>query len=185
VRLGVVGCGAQAETQLLAAAEALDLPDVAVFCRDEGRREAFAARLGAATRTTIRPAPSAEAAVRGRDVVILATSARAPVIEAGWVEPGAHVTTVAPKARAGHELPPELAERAALVVSDSPQQIRAAGEGHMLAGRPALARIEHLGGHLDGPPPPGPTLFLSAGLAGSEVACLRAVIEGTSLGMEV
>lgn len=56
-----------------------------------------------------------EAAVRGADVVCLTTSSPTPVIEASWVGPGAHVTSVG-YAPPGTEVPRDLIDRAALFV---------------------------------------------------------------------
>jgi ornithine cyclodeaminase len=126
----------------------------------------------------VRASGSAEHAVSRADVVILATNSSTPVIEAGWLKPGAHVNTLGPKKRSGHELPLDIAVRAALVASDSPQQIIAAGAEHMLHGHPAAGRMAHLGDpkvlETRGP---GISLFLSSGLAGSEVAALAAVLK--------
>lgn len=177
--IGVVGCGIQATTQLWAAAGAVAISQVHVFCRTPARREAFVAELHRDLDLDVLPCETAEAAVRGRDVVILATTARAPVIETGWIAPHAHVTTVGPKRAGAHEMPLELAARAALIVSDSPTQIAAQAD-HMLAGDPAMARLTHLGAHVGTAAravPDGIALYLSAGLAGSEVACLRAILD--------
>jgi ornithine cyclodeaminase/thiomorpholine-carboxylate dehydrogenase len=62
-----------------------------------------------------RVATSAEAAVRSSDIVCLTTSSDQPVIEADWVQPGTHVTSVG-YAPPGGELPRELAERATIYV---------------------------------------------------------------------
>ena len=178
--VGVVGCGMQAATQLWAAADTAAISRVHVLCRTPARREAFAAELRRDLGLDTVPSETAEAAVRGRDVVILATTARAPVIEADWIAPHAHVTTVGPKRADAHEMPLELAARAALIVSDSPAQIAAQAD-HMLAGDPAMAGLAHLGAHLGSAAPAVPqgiALYLSAGLAGPEVACLRAILDG-------
>ena len=179
LRVGVIGCGAQAETQFWAAAGAIPIADVAVHSRTPDRRAAFAERMGGMIGCEVAAAETAEEAARDRDVVILATTARRPVIDAAWVAPGAHVTTVGPKRKDGHELPLELATQAEVIVSDSPQQIRAAGEMHMLSGHPAFGRIEHLGAYArkEGVAPDGVSLFLSAGLAGSEVVCHKVILE--------
>lgn len=56
-----------------------------------------------------------EQAVRSSDVVCLCSHSYAPVIEAGWVKPGAHVTSVGYAPPAG-ELPVELARDGSLYV---------------------------------------------------------------------
>jgi ornithine cyclodeaminase/alanine dehydrogenase-like protein (mu-crystallin family) len=58
---------------------------------------------------------SHEAAVRGADVVALCTNAGAPVIDAGWIAPGTHVTSVGYRDPDG-ELPRALAVDARLFV---------------------------------------------------------------------
>src|SRR4029077_2530502 len=61
---------------------------------------------------------TAEAAVRGADVVITMTTSAEPVIEADWVEP--HVLVVAAGSNFPHkaEIPAGLVERARTVVVD-------------------------------------------------------------------
>jgi hypothetical protein len=66
-----------------------------------------------------------------------------------------------------------------LIATDSPQQIAAMGDTHMLAGHEAHRRIRHLGAlasGFDADANRGLTLFLSIGLAGTEVACLAAAL---------
>ena len=55
------------------------------------------------------------AAVKGSDIVCLTTGSDVPVIEAEWVKPGTHVTSVG-FAPPGGELPRALAERATVYV---------------------------------------------------------------------
>ena len=113
--------------------------------------------------------PDARAATEGADVVILATRSEQPVIEGGWVAPGAHVNTVGPKAAGACETPPALADTAAVVVSDSPAQAAAYGEPFFTS-----RELTHLGAVLCGDAPGRTseadiTLYASTGLAGSEV----------------
>ena len=55
----------------------------------------------------------------GADIIILATRSEQPVISSAWVAAGAHVNTVGPKLLSAHETPPDLADDAAVLVSDS------------------------------------------------------------------
>jgi len=74
-----------------------------------------AAPASAGGPAVVRIMPDIETAVRGADVVCLTTSADTPVIAAGWVGAGAHVTSVG-YAPPGSEVPPELVARARILV---------------------------------------------------------------------
>ncbi len=177
--LALIGTGQQAETQLAAALAVRDFADVRIYSRRPVAANELARRYRRSTNGTIGIAGTPEEAVHKADVVILATSATQPVIDADWVAPHAHVTTIGPKAAGRHELPVALARRARAVASDSPQQIRAMKD-HFLEGEAALKKLKHLGALADTLDPDrdrGMTLFLSAGLAGTEVAALRAAID--------
>lgn len=177
--LAVIGTGRQAETQVLGLSAVRDFTEIRVCGRRADKAEAFAESIAACLEKPIRAFTDPRAAVEGADVVVLATTSRAPVIEPDWVLPGAYIATLGPSSVGAHELPLELAERARLVVTDSPQQLQSMGDDHMLAGLPPYRRIKHLGEivaderRADG----APALFLSIGLAGTEVACLAGCLD--------
>ena len=85
------------------------------------------------------------------------------------------MTTVGPKFVDRHELPLDIIDRAKLIVSDSPQQILGQGENHMFHGNGA--NIQHLGSSDYALGEGDVTLFLSAGLSGTEVVALSAAID--------
>jgi ornithine cyclodeaminase len=98
------------------------------------------------------------------------------VVAASWIRDGTHVNTVGPKVVSAHETPVELAERAAVVVSDSPAQAAAYDEP-FFTNRP----LTHLGAVLTGDVPgrrtvDDVTLYCSTGLAGSEVVIADALL---------
>jgi ornithine cyclodeaminase/alanine dehydrogenase-like protein (mu-crystallin family) len=177
-KLAVIGAGLQAETQMIAACTVRAFDEISVFSRARESCEAFAARMELLLKKHVQPRGSAEQAVRNSDVVILATNSSIPVIDTVWLEPGAHINTLGPKKKSAHELPLDIAASASLITSDSPQQIAAMGVDHMLRGQTAASRILHLGDlKVLGKREPGFSLFLSSGLAGSEVAALAAVLK--------
>jgi ornithine cyclodeaminase/alanine dehydrogenase-like protein (mu-crystallin family) len=177
-KLAVIGAGVQAETQMIAACAVRVFDEIAVFSRAKECREAFAGRMKVLLNKEVVGCGSAEQAVNDADVVILATNSSTPVVELGWLKLGAHVNTLGPKKTNAHELPLEIAAGAALIASDSPQQIAAMGAEHMLHGDPASARIMHLGDpKVLEKRAPGLSLFLSSGLAGTEVAALAAILK--------
>lgn len=173
----IIGTGQQARTQLLGILACRRLTQVRVYSRDAARREAFVAGFAGDPAVCMIACASTGEAVAGADIVVLATDATSPVIDASMLAEAAHVTTLGPKLAGAHELPLDaVVDR--LIVSDSPQQIRGLGERHMLHGHPCLAEMHHLGEILaiERPAAPRRSLYLSAGLAGTEVVALAVAL---------
>lgn len=178
--LAIIGAGRQAEAQLAGIAGTRPFAAIRMWSRHPQAVRDLVDRVQRFFKAPVTIAGNAEEAVRGADVVVLATSSTEPVVEPDWIAPTAHVTTLGPKSKSAHELPPALAERAATIATDSPQQIAAMGTDHLLSGTRAGARVRHLGdliGKFDPDRDRGLTLFLSIGLAGTEVAALGAIAE--------
>ncbi|WP_431876808.1 ornithine cyclodeaminase family protein [Micromonospora marina] len=175
--LGVVGSGRQAWTQVWATAAVRPLREVTVFSRSAARREAFAARVRAELGVPARAVGSAAAAVRDRDVVVLATTSTVPVLDAADLAPGTHVNTVGFKQVDRHEFGSDLLDAADLLVTDSPGQAAAYVPPMLAAVEPYAGRLRDLGAVLAGAVP-GRTgadqisVFCSTGLAGTEVFLL-------------
>lgn len=174
-KLGLIGTGVQAETQLLAIAAVRKMEKVFTFSRDVEKRAAFAHRMGAQLGIPVHAADDAQAAVEGAGFVVLATNSAEPVIKTEWLATGAHINTLGPKFKDRHELPLDILQRVRTCATDSPQQIAAQGENHMFHGQ--ALNIQHLGAYQDARGAGDLSLFLSAGLAGSEVALLSAAID--------
>jgi ornithine cyclodeaminase/alanine dehydrogenase-like protein (mu-crystallin family) len=117
--LAVIGAGAQAEWQLRAVLAARPIRRALVYAREATSREAFAARMAEVSGIEVAAAGSAEAAVRGADIVCCATTSSDPVFDADWVASGAHVNGIGAYRLGMVELPPEILARAALVAVDS------------------------------------------------------------------
>ncbi len=127
--LAIIGSGVQARSHLDALSRIHSLRNVAVWSPSQQHRERFAAE--AATSVPPRPEDSGTAgegrrlvkavdhageAVVGADVIVLATSSPTPVIEDGWVKPGAHVISVGACRPTQREMDPALVARARLFV---------------------------------------------------------------------
>jgi ornithine cyclodeaminase len=179
--VAVIGSGAQARTQLEAAAAVRRLRLVKVYSRSAENRLAFATEMSRHLRLAVTPVPTAPEATEGADIVICATTSPVPVIDATWLKPNAHVNTVGPKTRTRHELGPEVAERAAVIATDSLEQSRAYRDPFFLHGSPAMARMIDLSELVSGrvvarPVGDALTLFCSVGLAGTEVLIAAAAL---------
>ena len=178
VRLGLVGTGAQAWTQLWALRAVRPIEEVTVASRRPQRAVDFARRATEELKVPVRAVSRVEDAVRGRDVVVVATNSTEPVLEADWIAPGTHVSTLGPKSLAQHEIPPALEERADVAFTDSLAQAAGYPEPHVFA----TDRMTDLGAILAGAAPgrTGPdqiTVFCSVGLAGTEVAVAAALCD--------
>jgi alanine dehydrogenase len=92
--LALVGTGSQARGQLLATATVRSFASVEVFSPTADHRESFAAEFDGRLDADVRAVDSAEAAVRGADVVVTATTASDPVFDGDWLDPGTHVTAM-------------------------------------------------------------------------------------------
>jgi alanine dehydrogenase len=87
--LAILGAGVQGRSHLDAFPLVRDFREIRVASRTPGRADALAEGHPLA-----RAAGSFEEAVDGADVVCCCTDAREPVLEAGWLAPGAHVSSV-------------------------------------------------------------------------------------------
>ena len=125
-----------------------------------------------------KPGLGFEEAVEGADVVCLCTDAPGPVIRAGWIEPGCHVTSVGFHA----EVPADLVSRASVFV-----EWRAAASSPPPAGASELqgidpASVTELGEVLAGTRPGRRsnreiTLYKSTGFAMEDVVAARLVYD--------
>jgi ornithine cyclodeaminase len=176
IRLGLVGAGRHAWTQLWAIRAVRQVKEATVAARRTERAEAFARRAADELGVRVRAVGAVEEAVRDHDVVVVATNSTVPVLDADWIAPGAHVTTLGPKTVSRHEVPAALADRAHVLITDSPAQAASYTEPHIL---PA-DRMVDLGAVLAGAAAGRAgsdeiTVFCSVGLAGTEVAVAAAL----------
>lgn len=110
--LAILGSGVQARSHLRALSLVRQFQEVRVWSPTADHVRLFVEEMG----QPVRAAASAEAAVRGADVVVLATSSDRPVIEDAWVGAGAHVISIGACRPSQRELDPALIARARLVV---------------------------------------------------------------------
>ncbi|WP_246826531.1 ornithine cyclodeaminase family protein [Rhizobium binae] len=184
--VGIIGSGAQARTQLAAAAAVRNLGRVRVYSRDEINRAAFASEMQHALGLDVEPVDSVSKAVDDADIVICATTSQTPVIHSPDLKPGVHVTTVGPKTLQGYELGLDVADAAAVIATDSPEQARAYASQFFLAGSGADDRMVDLADIIAGKAAgrrssEEMTLFCSVGLAGTEVVVASAILRSPAL----
>jgi ornithine cyclodeaminase/alanine dehydrogenase-like protein (mu-crystallin family) len=120
--LGILGSGVQARSHVEALRRVREFREVRAWSPTVERLRRFAEENGA------RAMESAEAVVRGADVVVAATASPTPVIKNEWVAEGTHVIAVGSCRPTQRELDPALVERARLVVDSRAAALKEAGD---------------------------------------------------------
>jgi len=126
--IGVIGAGLQAELQVRALALVRPFQRVLVWARKPERGEDYARRMGEALGVPVETAATAEQCVRESQVVVTTTPARSPVVQAGWLQPGQHLTAMGSDAPDKNELDPAILTRADRFICDRRSQSLAQGE---------------------------------------------------------
>ncbi|GAA4283708.1 ectoine utilization protein EutC [Brevibacterium daeguense] len=178
--IAVIGSGVQARNQLWAITGVLDVVEVRVHSPRAHRRERLAQHARAHFDVEARAVASAEEAVSGASIVILATTASAPVLDTAWLAPDVLVHTLGTKTQNASEIPADLLGQA-FVVSDSPGQ-HLAEDGPLFppAGPEAVLALGQVAAGAMAAPTSGRRVYLSCGLAGTEVALLAALASASA-----
>ena len=126
--LGIIGSGVQARSHLEAYAEVRALDDVRVWSPQKRNRERFVEEMTGRVPAHIRAADSAEDAVRGAEMIVLATSCATPVVECAWVAAGAHVVSVGACRPDQREMAPALVASGRLFVDSKAAALVESGD---------------------------------------------------------
>jgi alanine dehydrogenase len=95
--VGILGSGGMARTYLEAFCVVRPIKRAKVFSPTPANRDAFAAEMSEKLGIAVEPVASAREAVRGVDILATCTDSMVPTFEAGWLEPGMHVTMLGPR----------------------------------------------------------------------------------------
>jgi alanine dehydrogenase len=120
--LGIIGCGNQARTQMLALitqyghfdeVRLFDIfPEKSKALAREFRRH-YKDKVG-----KVKAVKEAKDAVVDADILVTATSSRAPIVQDEWVKPGMHINCIGADAPGKQEVDPKVLKRARLVIDD-------------------------------------------------------------------
>ena len=184
-RLAVIGTGVQARSHLQALASVRALTSARAWGPDSVQLARYCEEMSGQAGIEVRAAGSAEEAVRGADMVVLATSSEQPVIDDAWVAQGTHVISVGACRPDQREMDPVLVGRARLVVDSRAAALVEAGdivqgitEGRFDAGHLAGELGQVAAGAVQGRTQREEvTLFKSLGLAVEDVATAAWVYE--------
>lgn len=122
--LGVLGSGRQARTQVEAVCKVRPIREVRVFSPNKAHREAFCVDFKKYNKIKCLPVDSAEAAVRGADVIVSATTSETPVVLGQWLKPGAHINAIGANYVHRRELDRDAVCAAKFICADDTEQVR-------------------------------------------------------------
>jgi thiomorpholine-carboxylate dehydrogenase len=166
--LAILGSGVQARAHVAALACVRRFEEVRIWSRNREHARKLAEQVGAKVMT-------AEAAVRGADVVVTATAASEPVLLGRWLKQGAHINALGAVGAGRRELDDEAMK--GLLVVESREAARRESEDIRSSG----ARIDaELGELLTAATPKrqaGRTIFKSVGLAVEDMAAAKLVYD--------
>lgn len=114
--VALVGCGAQADHQLLAVAQVR--PIERVFAFDTRPEAAQALRTRMLGRFAVEVADSIQACVAEADIVVTTTPVHEPIVKARWLRPGAHLNAIGADAPGKQEYETEVLKKALVFVDD-------------------------------------------------------------------
>ena len=166
--LALLGSGVQARAHLQALMLVRHFAEIRVWSRTAEHAERFAEQHNA-------KAMPVEAAVRGADVVVTATSALQPILEGAWLKPGAHVNAVGAPRPDWREL--DDSAMANTLVVDSREAVLKESGDVILSKAKIYAEIGEIFAGVKEAPLPATTVFKSVGIAVEDIAAAKLVYD--------
>lgn len=128
--LAVIGTGVQGQMHAAAIPLVRPIREIRMYSRSGGT------------------AASAEATVRGADIVVTATSSKEPVLRREWLSPGVHINAVGSSIATARELDGETVAAASLFVDRRESTVNESGDYLFALREGAIDGPEHIRGEL-------------------------------------
>jgi ornithine cyclodeaminase/alanine dehydrogenase-like protein (mu-crystallin family) len=172
--LTILGSGVQAQSHLEALRLVRSFGEVKVWSPRNAER--FAQEFN------VHAAHSAEEAVRGADIIVVATSAIVPVLRGEWLAPGTHINAVGATRPNWRELDDEALHRSTIYVESREPALKESGD--VVAADKKLIEIgEVIAGKQTGRTSDDQiTLFKSVGVAVEDIAAAELVLKAARAG---
>jgi len=167
--LAILGSGVQARSHVAALAHVARFDEIRVWSRNPEHAQRFARDCGSAV-------SDAESAVDGADVVVVATSAREPVLRGAWLKRGAHVNSVGANRFNWRELDDAVMSNT-IVVDSRDAALQESGDVIASHANVYAEAGQLFAGTVPMPPPGTTTIFKSMGLAVEDVAAAKLVYD--------
>lgn len=179
--LALIGAGVQARTHLEAMALVRPIRRCRVASRTFAHAQKFAEEMRPRYAFPIEAVTSIEAAVRGADLIVTATSSKAPILQRSWISAGAHLNVVGASLPTAREVDSATMAAARLFVDRRESTINEAGD-YLFPLQEGAIGPDHiqaeigevlLGAQPGRRSPDEITLFKSLGLAVEDLAAAR------------
>ena len=146
-RVGIVGTGTQAFTQVLAIQEVRQLKELRIFDMSQERMDAFAERIAKAQNHPyeIIKCTSGNDCVAGSDIVCTVTPSRKPVFDAAALQPGTHLNAIGSFTPFMQEIAEETVQKASFVVTEHVDGLWAAAGDILIPMRKASSPVTRCG----------------------------------------
>jgi ornithine cyclodeaminase len=176
--LALIGTGVQARSHLEAMARVRPLRRARIASRNFDHARQFAAAFRPRVAFPIEPVESVEAAVRGADLIVTATTAAEPILKREWIAPGAHLNLVGSSIPTTREADTATMAAARLFVDRRESTLNEAGD-YLFAAKEGAIGPDHIraeigevliGAKPGRTSPDEITLFKSLGLAVEDLA---------------
>jgi alanine dehydrogenase len=113
----LVGCGAQAESQLAALNECFALELVKVYGQKPVGAKDFIKRMKG-LKLKMAVSETVRECVQDADIVVTTTPSRKPIVRLEWLKRGAHINAIGADARGKQELEPAILRKAKVAIDD-------------------------------------------------------------------
>jgi ornithine cyclodeaminase/alanine dehydrogenase-like protein (mu-crystallin family) len=178
--LAIIGAGIQARAHLqaISCVRSIRRARIASLHLDRARR--FAEEMEIKFSFAIEAVATAEAAVRGADLIVTATNAREPVLKREWISPGTHINAIGTYSPSAREIDTATMAAATLFVDRRESALNEAGD-YLIAAEEGVIGPEHIraelgeiliGAHPGRTSPDEITIFKSLGLAIEDLAAV-------------
>jgi ornithine cyclodeaminase len=183
--LAIIGAGTQASTHLAAMLEVRRIRRVRVYSDSIEGAQQYAERESKRHHIDVEPVESAEAAVRGADLICTVTTSDQPVLLGEWLRPGAHINAVGAFKPTMRELDTTAVVRSRMYVDRLESALREAGDfliprsqgaigDEHIAGEIGQVLVGDIGGRRT---PEDITLFKSLGIAVEDLAAANHILK--------
>jgi len=117
-RLGVIGAGEQARTQVAAIMKVRPIEEIVICDCALKRAHSLKEEMEQKYRIKVRLAPTPAEIAPVVDILVTATPSTVPLIKGEWVAPGTHINAIGADAAGKQELDPAILREAKIVVDD-------------------------------------------------------------------